>query len=75
MSAHAFIKRDEEETKCEALLQMGHKLYKTAGLAISYNVAYQSSYINTILTDFNYATLTSPYIFQKNVECKLPLLQ
>ena len=28
-----------------------------------------------ILTDFNYATLTSPYIFQKTVECKLPLLQ
>ena len=27
-----------------------------------------------ILTDFNYATLTSPYIFQKTVECKLPLL-
>ena len=28
-----------------------------------------------ILTDFNYATLTSPYIFQKTVECKLPLLR
>ena len=27
-----------------------------------------------ILTDFNYATLTSPYIFEKTVECKLPLL-
>ena len=26
-----------------------------------------------ILTDFNYATLTSPYIFQKTVEYKLPL--
>ena len=29
----------------------------------------------TILTDFNYATLTSPYTFQKPVECKLPLLR
>ena len=29
----------------------------------------------TILTDFNYATLTSPYIFQKTVECKLPLMR
>ena len=48
MSAHAFIKRDEEEIKCEALLQLGHKLYKTAGLAISYTVAYQSSYISII---------------------------
>ena len=28
-----------------------------------------------ILTDFNYATLTSPYIFQKTVECKLHLLR
>ena len=28
-----------------------------------------------ILTDFNYATLTSPYICQKTVECKLPLLR
>ena len=28
-----------------------------------------------ILTDFNYATLTSPYIFQKTVECKLILLR
>ena len=28
-----------------------------------------------ILTDFNYATLTSPYIFQKTVECKLLLLR
>ena len=28
-----------------------------------------------ILTDFNYATLTSPYIFQTTVECKLPLLR
>ena len=28
-----------------------------------------------ILTDFNYATLTSPYIFQKTVDCKLPLLR
>ena len=28
-----------------------------------------------ILTDFNYATLTSPYIFQNNVKCKLPLLR
>ena len=28
-----------------------------------------------ILTDFNYATLTSPYIFQRTVECKLPLLR
>ena len=28
-----------------------------------------------ILTDLNYATLTSLYIFQKTVECKLPLLQ
>ena len=27
----------------------------------------------SILTDLNYATLTSPYIFQKTVECKLPL--
>ena len=31
-----------------------------------------SSYI---LTDFNYATLTSPYIFQKTFKCKLPLLR
>ena len=31
--------------------------------------------IKTILTDFNYATLTSPYIFQKTVECKLPLFR
>ena len=30
---------------------------------------------NYILTDFNYATLTSPYICQKTVECKLPLLR
>ena len=29
--------------------------------------------ILNILTDLNYATLTSPYIFQKTVECKLPL--
>ena len=28
-----------------------------------------------ILTDFNYATLTSPYIFQNTVECKFPLLR
>ena len=28
-----------------------------------------------ILTDFNYATLNSPYIFRKTVECKLPLLR
>ena len=28
-----------------------------------------------ILTDFNYATLTSPDIFQRTVECKLPLLR
>ena len=28
-----------------------------------------------ILTDFNYATLTYPYIFQKTVECKLSLLR
>ena len=28
-----------------------------------------------ILTDFNYATLTSPYISQKTVKCKLPLLR
>ena len=28
-----------------------------------------------ILTDFNYATLTSPYIFQKTVKYKLPLLR
>ena len=27
-----------------------------------------------ILTDFNYTTLSSPCIFQKTVECKLPLL-
>ena len=32
-------------------------------------------YDYSILTDFNYATLTSPYIFQKTVECKLPLLR
>ena len=31
--------------------------------------------IHYILTDFNYATLTSPYIFQNSVECKLPLLR
>ena len=29
----------------------------------------------TILTDFNYATLTSLYIFQKTVVCKIPLLR
>ena len=34
-----------------------------------------SRLINVILTDFNYATLTSSYIFQKTVECKLPLLR
>ena len=28
-----------------------------------------------ILTDFNYASLTSPNIFQKTVACKLPLLR
>ena len=28
-----------------------------------------------ILTDFNYATLTSPDIFQKTVECKLPWIR
>ena len=28
-----------------------------------------------ILTDFNYATLTSPNIFQKTVGCKLSLLR
>ena len=27
--------------------------------------------LNNILTDFNYATLTSLYIFQKAVECKV----
>ena len=32
-------------------------------------------YSSAILTDFNYATLTSLYIFQKTVECKLPLLR
>ena len=31
--------------------------------------------LSCILTDFNYATLTSPYIFQRTVECKLPLLR
>ena len=40
MSAHTFIKRDEEEIKCDAFLQLGHKLYKTAGLPIGYNAAY-----------------------------------
>ena len=39
MSAHIFIKPDEEETKCEALLQLGHMLYKIAGLVISCNAA------------------------------------
>ena len=28
-----------------------------------------------ILADFNYVTLTLLYIFQKTVECKLPLLR
>ena len=28
-----------------------------------------------ILTDFNYATLTSSYIFQNTVVCKLPVLR
>ena len=28
-----------------------------------------------ILKDFNYATLISPYIFKKTVDCKLPLLR
>ena len=32
------------------------------------------SHMKDILTDFNYATLTSTYIFQKTVECKLLLL-
>ena len=32
------------------------------------------SWNSYILTDFNYATLTSPCIFQKTVECKLSLL-
>ena len=27
------------------------------------------------MTDFNYATLTSLYIFKKTVECKLPFLR
>ena len=35
---------------------------------------YRVPVVSYILTDFNYATLTSPYIFQKTVECKLPLL-
>ena len=33
---------------------------------------YESAVNIHILTDFNYTTLTSPYIFQKTVECKLP---
>ena len=31
--------------------------------------------VHSILTDFNYATLTSPDIFQKTVYCRLPLLR
>ena len=31
--------------------------------------------VSNILTDLNYTTLTSIYIFQKTVECKLPLLR
>ena len=33
------------------------------------------SCIVTILTDFKNATLTSLYIFQKKVVCKIPLLR
>ena len=40
------------------------------------SVVFHSAFFKLyILTDFNNATLTSPYIFQKTVECKVSLLQ
>ena len=49
-------------------------LFLAASLAMQINLAIMFGRFSYILTDFNYATLTSPYIFQKTVECKLPLL-
>ena len=57
------------------LMRYVHKKGKKK--TISCDMMYLMRYIHKkgTLKDLNYATLSSPYIFQKTLECKLPLLR